>query len=89
MDATARVHRGPRRCGGVAGGGAGDHLDALTAVINWVEAGKAPDAIVATRIEANKIMRSRPLCPYPQAAHFSGNGSSDDDANFACQNASE
>jgi len=71
-------------------GGIGvDHLDALTAVINWVEAGKAPDAIVATRIETNKIMRSRPLCPYPQAAHFSGNGSSDDDANFACQNASE
>ena len=67
-------------------GGAGvDHLDALTAMINWVEAGKAPDTITATRMEANKATRSRPLCPYPQVAHFSGNGTSDDAASFACQ----
>ena len=67
-------------------GGIGvDHLDALTALINWVEAGKAPDTIIATRIEANKVTRSRPLCPYPQAARVSGTGSTDDAANFVCQ----
>jgi len=66
-------------------GGAGvDHLDALSAVINWVEGGKAPDAIVATRAEDGKVTRSRPLCPYPQIARFSGSGSTDDSANFTC-----
>jgi feruloyl esterase len=67
-------------------GGIGvDHLDALTALINWVEAGKAPDAIAATRMEANKVTRSRPLCPYPQVAHFAGIGSADDVTSFTCQ----
>jgi len=67
-------------------GGIGvDHLDALTALMSWVEAGKAPDAITATRVESDKVTRSRPLCPYPQVAHFSGTGNSDDAANFACQ----
>jgi feruloyl esterase len=67
-------------------GGAGvDHLDALTALINWVEAGKAPDAITATRVEANKVTRSRLLCPYPQVAHFAGMGSPNDDTSFVCQ----
>ena len=67
-------------------GGVGvDRFDALTALINWVEGGKAPDAIVAARIEDNKVTRARPLCPYPQVARFSGNGSSDEAPNFACQ----
>jgi feruloyl esterase len=67
-------------------GGVGvDRLDALTALINWVEGGKAPDTIVATRVEDNKVTRTRPLCPYPQVARYSGNGSSDEAASFACQ----
>jgi feruloyl esterase len=67
-------------------GGIGvDHLDALTALINWVEAGKAPDTINATRVESNKVTHSRPLCPYPQVARFSGSGSTDDATSFACQ----
>jgi feruloyl esterase len=32
-----------------------------------------------------KIVRTRPLCPYPQVARHSGNGSADDAANFACK----
>jgi feruloyl esterase len=67
-------------------GGVGvDRLDALTALINWVEGGKAPDTIVATRVEDGRVTRSRPLCPYPQVARLSGNGSSDDAASFTCQ----
>jgi Tannase and feruloyl esterase len=67
-------------------GGVGvDRLDALTALINWVEGGKVPDTILATRVEDNKVTRTRPLCPYPQVARYSGNGSSDEAASFACQ----
>jgi len=32
-----------------------------------------------------KPVRTRPLCPYPQVARYSGNGSPDDAANFACK----
>jgi len=32
-----------------------------------------------------KLVRTRPLCPYPQVARYSGSGSSDDAANFVCK----
>jgi len=31
-----------------------------------------------------QVVRTRPLCPYPQVARYSGKGSSDDAANFHC-----
>jgi feruloyl esterase len=67
------------------GGGIGpDRNDAVTAVINWVEKDKAPDSIVASRVVNNQVVRTRPLCPYPQVARYSGQGSIDDAANFKC-----
>jgi len=67
------------------GGGVGpDQNDAVSAVIDWVEKGKAPDAIVARKIVNGQVTRSRPLCPYPQVARYKGNGSIDDAANFSC-----
>jgi hypothetical protein len=62
-----------------------DHLDALTALINWVEAGKAPDAITATQVAGDKVARSRPLCPYPRVASYAGVGSTGDAPNFTCR----
>jgi feruloyl esterase len=67
------------------GGTGPDRLDGLTALINWVENGTAPQSIVATKMVQGKVVRSRPLCPYPQVAHYSGAGSIDDAANFACK----
>jgi feruloyl esterase len=67
-------------------GGVGpDRLDGLTALINWVENGVAPTTITATQMADGKVARSRPLCPYPQVARYSGTGSPDDAANFACK----
>lgn len=67
------------------GGGVGpDRNDAVTPVIDWVEASKAPDSIVASRVTNGQVVRTRPLCPYPQVARYSGKGSSDDAANFHC-----
>jgi hypothetical protein len=67
------------------GGGIGpDRNDSMTAVINWVEKAKAPDSIVASRVVDNQVVRTRPLCPYPQVARYSGQGSIDDAVNFRC-----
>jgi hypothetical protein len=67
------------------GGGIGpDRHDPMTAMINWVEKGKAPASMVASRVVNNQVVRTRPLCPYPQVARFSGQGSIDDAANFRC-----
>jgi hypothetical protein len=67
------------------GGGIGpDRNDAVTAVIDWVEKRKAPTYIVASRIVNNQVQRTRPLCPYPQVARHTGQGSIDEAANFRC-----
>jgi Tannase and feruloyl esterase len=67
------------------GGGIGpDQNDSVSAVIDWVEKGKAPASILAKKIVGGQVTRSRPLCPYPQVARYKGQGSTDDAANFSC-----
>jgi hypothetical protein len=67
------------------GGGVGpDRNDAVTAVIDWVEKGKAPDHLIASKVTSGTVVRTRPLCPYPQVARYKGQGSIDDAANFSC-----
>ncbi len=67
-----------------SGGIGPDRHDPMTAMINWVEGGKAPDSMVASRVVDNQVVRTRPLCVYPQVARYSGQGSIDDAANFKC-----
>jgi hypothetical protein len=68
------------------GGGVGpDQHDAVTAVVDWVEKGTAPDSLIASKIVNGAVTRSRPLCPYPQVARYRGQGSTDDAANFECR----
>ena len=57
----------------------------LTALEQWVEKGKAPDQIPASRVVNGKTDRTRPLCPYPQMAVYNGSGSIDDAASFSCK----
>jgi feruloyl esterase len=67
------------------GGGVGTSVfDAFTPLVEWVEKATVPSAIGAERHVDGKADRSRPLCPYPQAARYKGTGSTDDAANFAC-----
>jgi feruloyl esterase len=59
------------------------------ALERWVENRQAPGSIIATRFKtdgnpASGVERTRPLCPYPQVAQYSGSGSTDDAANFKC-----
>ena len=59
-----------------------DKFDALTALTDWVEKGKAPDRIIATVDPANKEIpaswspnRTRPLCSWPNYARYKGGDS--------------
>jgi feruloyl esterase len=57
------------------------------ALEQWVEKAVAPSSIVATKEDEsnNGVKMTRPLCPYPQFAVWSGKGSTADAANFACK----
>ena len=68
-----------------AGGPATDSFDGLAAIVDWVEKGTAPARIEASALPGTPFPgRTRPLCPYPSSARYSGNGSIEDGANFAC-----
>ena len=53
------------------------------AILRWVEECKAPDKLMAEKRDSTgKIIRTRPLFPFPQVAKYKGSGSPDDAANF-------
>jgi feruloyl esterase len=67
------------------GGPGTDTFDMLGAMRRWVERGEAPDRVIASRVEHGKVVRTRPLCPYPQVSTYQGKGSTDQADNFACK----
>jgi hypothetical protein len=75
--------------GHVAGGIGYLHTwtDAMTALIDWVENDIEPSALIGTR-NANSAWdwptMTRPLCPYPEVARYSGAGSIWEASNFVC-----
>jgi feruloyl esterase len=72
---------GVGHCGG--GAGALDRFDLLTPLVEWVEKGAAPASVIATSVATPR--RTRPLCAYPQYAHYKGSGSPDDADNYECR----
>ena len=73
---------GMAHCGGGEGPGS---FDMVTALEQWVEHGKAPDRILASHSTNGVVDRTRPLCPYPQVAVYTGMGSTDEAASFECR----
>jgi feruloyl esterase len=65
-----------------------DH-DIVMALERWVEHGVAPDKIIATHYvdgdPAKGPQFQRPLCPYPQVAHYDGHGNPAVADSFKCQ----
>jgi feruloyl esterase len=71
--------------GHCAGGpGVTDKFDGQGALERWVEQGVAPTQIDAANVVEGRTIRTRPLCPFPQQARWTGSGSTDDAANFEC-----
>jgi pimeloyl-ACP methyl ester carboxylesterase len=76
--------------GHCSGSCATDQFDALTALMNWVEKGKAPDQLLAQVNSANDELpvdwsktRTRPLCVWPEIPVYI-NGDIDSANSFRC-----
>ncbi|MGP6087944.1 tannase/feruloyl esterase family alpha/beta hydrolase [Antarctobacter jejuensis] len=73
-----------------AGGPSTDAYDLLTPLVNWVENGDRPGALIAGVTEGNAEGRAalgdvtRKLCPYPQVARYTG-GDAASHESFACE----
>jgi feruloyl esterase len=82
---------GMAHCGSdsrIQGGGEGlNSFDSIGVLEQWVENKRAPDRIVASRIADGKPDRTRPVCPYPQVARYSGTGSTEIASSFVCSGA--
>jgi feruloyl esterase len=62
--------------------------DMTIALEEWVEQGKAPGALIATKFDEpkskeRKIVFQRPLCVYPEVARYKG-GPENEAASFVC-----
>ena len=81
-----------------SGGPATDQFDLLSALVQWVEQGQAPQSVVAGVRGANNAgganselpaqwsaQRTRPLCAYPTVAQYQGKGDIENAASFACR----
>jgi feruloyl esterase len=69
---------------GHCGGGGADKFDALEALERWVEAGQAPETLLAEGA-SNEGTTRRPLCVYPRVASYKGRGDPKDAASFECK----
>jgi feruloyl esterase len=72
---------GMGHCSGSVGCDTFNKLGVLDA---WVSQGRAPERIVASRVEGGKVVRTRPLCAWPQVAKYKGSGDANEAANFTC-----
>lgn len=66
------------------GGPGTDTFDKVAAIEQWVQTGRSPARIPASRVTGGKVERTRPLCPFGQVARWNGTGSTDDAAGFSC-----
>ncbi|MBU6268173.1 MAG: tannase/feruloyl esterase family alpha/beta hydrolase [Sphingomonadales bacterium] len=72
-------------------------FDAMTAMENWVEHGKAPESLLATvadhqftpgAVKAPALKSpnwTMPLCKFPEMARYAGHGDTQDARNWSCQ----
>jgi feruloyl esterase len=71
-----------------SGGPGTDSFNKMKALEQWVEQGNKPAQIIAAHLTKGKVDKTRPLCPFPQVAKYSGTGDTNDAANFTCVEAS-
>jgi len=63
------------------GGNSFDRFDLLSKMVDWVEKGEAPQSVIASRADSSA---TRPLCPYPSHAHYTG-GDATKAESFTCE----
>jgi feruloyl esterase len=67
-----------------SGGTGADRFNGVSVLEQWIATGTPPARIPASRVVEGQVIRTRPLCPYPQVATWNGTGSTDEEANFSC-----
>ena len=69
------------------GGNGPDTWDRLRPLVDWVERGAAPDALIATHQTNGQVDNERPVCAVPQRAVYTGPvGGADNPANWVQEN---
>lgn len=61
-----------------------NQFDTLAALEQWVEHGKAPNAIEAKTSADQPVQRAMPLCRYPQEAKYDGTGDTKLASSWSC-----
>jgi feruloyl esterase len=60
----------------------------LLALEQWVEKGRAPSSLVATKYKDDDstkgVLATRPLCPYPEIIKYKGQGDPKEASSFVC-----
>lgn len=72
------------------GGGPGPNsFDMLTALEGWVENRIPPESIIATKFlqdnTSQGVVRTMPLCTFPEQARYRGNGDFNEAGNWSAQ----
>ena len=79
---------GPDSFGAYPSANADPEHSMFSALEKWVEHGKAPKEIIASKrgnpAKPGSVKMTRPLCPYPEEAKYKGSGDTNDAANFVC-----
>jgi feruloyl esterase len=84
---TPNAEHGIRGFSATTGKALPRYADLMGAVVSWAETGKAPDSLRETLEEERPpytVLRSRPLCRYPQYPHYTGSGSPDAMNSYRC-----
>jgi feruloyl esterase len=74
------------------GGPATDRIELFSALVDWVEKGKATDTLIASARADNTELpvswskeRTRPLCNWPLVARYNGSGDLEKAESFSCR----
>jgi len=59
---------GMQHCSG--GTNATDSFDPIAELERWLDTGKAPNVMLASKVVGGVVTRTRPLCAYPKLAHY-------------------
>lgn len=61
-----------------------DEIDAMTAVIEWVEKGIVPARLPARRTRDGKVSYDRAYCSYPESTDYLGSGDPEAPGSYSC-----
>jgi hypothetical protein len=88
-DSVARLFLAPgaQHCASGTGSAPAGPAQPMTALVNWVENGKAPASIPGSVVSpvTGAATPSRPLCLYPRLARYTGHGSTTAASSYTCK----